>query len=219
MTDRGSKIAGACGLLFVALFAATAVLITAHQPSGDTVSNKEVISYFKDHKDALQAATFLMAIGGLCFLVFLGGVRERLHGERSVLTVASGVLMVGMLFALVAILGAIPAALDYQKPFTVDPGTGRLLLALSFYAVWYASIPAAVFVGSASAAAAKSGALPVWLTRAGYAVAVLSIVALVAFPVGPALGALWVIPVSVVMLRRAPARREAGRPTTAPAGA
>ena len=179
-----------------------------------------MITYFKDHKDALGAATFLMAIGGLCFLVFLGGLRDRLAAERSTLALASGVLMVGTLFALVAIVGAIPGALDYQKPFTIDGDTGRLLLALGFYAGWYASVPAAVFVGSASAAASKGGVLPVWLVRSGYVVAVLSIVGLAAFPVGPALAVLWTVPVSIALLRGTPSRqRTGGRASVAPARA
>ena|SRR5919108_1715589 len=225
MTDeRRRKVAGACGIAFVILFAAAVVLMVKDSPSGDTFPDKDVVSYFKDHKDAIGAATLLMALAGLCFLVFLGGLRERLEGTaregRSLVPIAAGVLYVGLLFAAAAILGGMSGALDYQKPFTVDPNTGRLLLALGFYAGFYASIPAAVFVAGSSAIAARSGALPVWLIRAGYGVAGLCIVGLVAFPIGGALAALWTVPVSILLIRGAPAHQRAGNPTAvAPAGA
>jgi len=146
----------------------------------------------------------LIALAGMLFLVFLAGLRERLGekgGTQATIAVAAGVLYVGLLFAAVAAVAAIPASLDYQKPFTIDPGTGRLLLSLAFSATYFASVPAAAFVAASSTAAQRSGVLPAWLVRAGYAVGVLCVIGLVLFPVGPMLAALWTVPVSVLMLR------------------
>ncbi len=205
-TTRSSKTAGACGLGFVAFAAAAFVLENVGAPSGDTVSNAKLVSYLTDHKDGLQGAAVLMALGGLLFLGFLGGLRERLErgGARATVPIAAGALFVGGLFTYAALKAAIPQALDYAKPYTVDTNTARVLEPLSYTSLIYVSIAAAAMVIGVSYIAAGHGLLPSWLTRGGYGAAALSVVSSVAFiPLGPPLAGVWVVAVSIVMLRDA----------------
>ncbi len=199
LTNRGNRIWGACGIGFVALFATAVALLNVGAPTGSTVSDKEIVSFITDHKSALQIGSLVMALAGLAFLVFLHGLPERVGGEsRMLVPVVAGGLFIGTMFAYAATGSVLAEALDYEKPFSIDPNTARVLAAISYGGLLYASIPAAVLIGTASAAATRSGALPRWLTRAGYAGAALCVVTtVVGFPVVPIVMALWVLGVTI----------------------
>lgn len=209
LTNRANRIWGVCGIGFVALFATALALFNVGAPTGSTVSDNEIVSFITDHKDALQIGSVLMALAGLAFLVFLHGLPARVGGEgRMPVPLAAGALFIGAMFAYAATSSVLAGALDYEKPFSVDPNTARVLAAISYYGLLYASIPAAVLIGAASAAAARSGALPRWLTRAGYVGAALCVITtVVGFLIVPIVIALWVLGVTIGGLRNARAER------------
>jgi hypothetical protein len=219
---RRTRIAAACGVLFTGLVVAGGLLITLGQPSGDHVSDARIVHYLTDHKDQLELAGGpIGALALLCLLVYLGGLRDTLvradgeGGRRSSIVVASGVAA-GVLMGLMFVFsGLIAGALDYAKPYKIDPNTARTIGGLQFWCALYASVPAIVMIGSAALTARRSGAFPRWLGTAGLVAAVLTgMVSIVGFPIGiPAL-ALWVLATSVVMLVRSRAPRTA--PSRAP---
>lgn len=213
-TTRSMKIAAACGIGFVAFAAAAFVLENVGSPTSDTVSDARLVSYLTDHKDGLEGATVLMALAGLLFFGFLGGLRQRIEqdGGRATLPVAAGALFVGGLFAYATVNAAIPGAIDYAKPYTVDPSTARVLSSVEYTTLIYVSIAAAAMIAAVSAIAARSGVLPTWLTRGGYGVGALCVISSAAFfPLGPPLAALWVLAVSIVMIRDARGERATNR--------
>jgi hypothetical protein len=207
--NRANRIWGVCGLGFVALFATAVALFNVGAPTGSTVSDNEIVSFITDHKDALQIGSVVMALAGLAFLVFLHGLPERIGDEgRMLVPLAAGALFIGAMFAYAATSSVLVAALDYEKPFSIDPNTARVLAAISYNGLLYASIPAAVLIGAASAAATRTGTLPQWLTRAGYVGAALCVVTtVVGFPIVPIVMALWVLGVTISGLRNARAER------------
>jgi hypothetical protein len=64
------------------------------------------------------------------------------------------------------------------------------------------ALAAGVFVAAASAACRQVGALPAWLTIAGFVVAVLQLIGVFFLPF--ALFVLWVLVASIVLLARTP---------------
>src|SRR5262245_10852217 len=218
-TQRSARIAGALGLGSVALVVAGLLITFGPAPTGDTYSDREIVSYFTDHRDDITLGTLIVFVGVIAFLVFVALLREVLRraerdgGNASGLALAAGVAWSLFMVAGCWVLGAIPGALDYAKPFTVDPDTARLLMSMTWTPfVVLAGVAAAVLVGATSVSARRTGALPRRFARAGYVVAPLVFIGafagfyLVLFP-------LWLVALCVILIARAGAIRQ---PTGAP---
>ena len=143
---------------------------------------------------------YLVVFGLLAFIWFASKLRSALgDGAGMMLTFGSVFAAMGMLFALVG------TAIAGNKVFTSAPvPPGPLSQQLSGLAAGILVVPGAlaagVFVAIASYLARRGGALPGWLTIAGYVVAILQLAAVVFFPL--LLVPLWVLITSIVLLRR-----------------
>jgi hypothetical protein len=219
-TSRSQRLTGAFGLVSVALVASGFLLIELNAPTGDTISDREVVSYFTDHKDAIFGGATLMFGGVLAFLPFLAGLRTVLRraepegGGASSLVLAAGAGWALFMLAGISIMAGIPGAIDYGKPFTVDPDTARLVMSLS-WTPWfiYGGIAATVLIAATSISARRTGALPRMFVYAGFVLAALLLVGTMGGGFGVPVIPLWMIAVSVVLIARPVAK---DRPAAAP---
>ncbi len=153
------------------------------------------------HRVGAVIGAYLMVLGVLAFLWFAWSLRDRFRdGGGLMFTFGSVFAAVALVSIMVraSIPGAkqfgntpVPTSGDFARQFD-QIGYGLLLVA--------GALAAGLFLGIASYLARRSGALPGWLTMAGYVVAALQLVGALFFPF--ALFPLWVLVASIVLLRR-----------------
>ncbi len=198
-TPRLGRVGAWMGIVFAPLF----IVGTFISPSPkDSSSTQEWARLFtsSSHRTAAIVGAYLAVFGLLAFLWFASRLRSRLgDGGGMMLTFGSVFAALGMVANLVF------AAIAGAKAFTsapVPPGAfaqqfnslgGGILVVPG-------ALAAGVFVAIASYLSRREGALPGWLTIAGYVVAVLQLAAVVFIPL--LLVPIWVLVVSIVMLRR-----------------
>jgi hypothetical protein len=187
------------GIAFVVLFVAG---FLSFPTPDDNKNTAEWARWWTDsgHRAGAIVGAYLMVLGVLAFVWFAWSLRDRLgEGSGLMLTFAS-------LFAAVALVSAMMrATIAGGKVFGETPvpsgdlarqfdgiGFGLLLVA--------GALAAGLFVALASHLARRSGALPGWLTVAGYVVAALQLVATFFFPF--ILFFLWVLAASIVLVSR-----------------
>src|ERR1700693_655807 len=94
-TMRWSKHAPLTGIVAVVLWVVGFIVLhgPANQPNSD-VSAARALNFFKDKPNAILLGAFLMMLGALFFLWFLGSLRATLHsaegGVGRVATIAGG---------------------------------------------------------------------------------------------------------------------------------
>jgi hypothetical protein len=215
---KGRKFDAATGIGF-AVLALVALLLPGAPPKADD-SIGRIGSYLSDHDSDLLTASLLLGIAAVLFLWFLGSLRSYLRaaeggeGRLSAAAFGGGILGIALLLAGVAVLNGI--AFKLTDSHGVGPDLVRAFFDASAAVLAMGSFGFAVFFGAASCSAARSGALPPWLYWSGSVIAVLQLLgglALVAksgfFAVGGAMGfiapaaaLIWVVAVSVVIMRR-----------------
>jgi len=198
------RAAGLAGVLFALLFGAATIMIRSALPEGATPGSQ----WLNAGSTRLQVASVMMPFAGICFLWFIGVVRDGLgrYEDRffSSVFLGSGLLFLATMF-LTAAVGAGLVALS-----VAGGGSGAdseaatfgkaVLLAIS---KTYGIRMAAVFMISLATIWLKTGLMPRWLDFLTYMSAVCLLVAsdltmwiVLAFPV-------WVLIVSVLALVRA----------------
>jgi hypothetical protein len=200
------------GIAFVILIAISIAATLPDAPTDDSTA-REVIDYFTDKKEALLVGDGLTtAFAGFFFLWFLSALRSalvRAEGDSSSLAplaFGAGLLYIGLAMVAVAVEVFYAGTLDFFENFDdPDASLGFAAVSLSTWIYVYSSAAAAVMIGASSVVASRTGVLPGWLAYAGYAIALLDLLALFIYPAGAALTLLWVLAVSVVLLTR-PAR-------------
>ena len=197
------------GIAFVVLFVAGFGAIPTPSNNKNTA---QWAQWWNDsgHRAGAIVGAYLMVLGALAFVWFASSLRDQFgEGGRLMFTFGSmfAVIAVVSIMVRVSIPGAkqfgstpLPAGGDLPRQFD-QIGYAMLLVA--------GALAAGLFVGMASHLARRSGALPGWLTVAGYVVAVLQLAASLFFPF--LLFLLWVFVASIVLMRR----RRIGAPTTA----
>jgi hypothetical protein len=193
------------GIAFVVLFVAGFLMFATPNTTSNRASNVAKWDTWwtvSSHRTTAIIGAYLMVLGALAFVWFASSLQQRLR-ERS-----DGMMMVGFawLFAALAltsalIRAAIPGGWVFGRltmpggdlPAQLDNiGQGLLLVA--------GALSAGAFVAAACHAARRSVVFPVWLTGAGYVVAVLQVAGALFLPF--ALFPLWVLVASVVLLTR-----------------
>jgi len=207
-TRSGLRWGGISGIVFAVLFVA-GFLMSADTPDGDA-SDAEWRRYFLDsgNRRMLVLGVLIFALAVLGFLLFLGALRERLRtpspGGEWVATVAfaSGIAFVVMLAVFALGEGSVAAGVQFgDNPVPRDADIMRTLTSIGFGAMLvFGAATAGLLILTTSVAGGRAGLLPRWLVVTGYVVGVIVIVGgLIFFPL--ALFVLWVLAVSIVMLR------------------
>jgi hypothetical protein len=207
-TRSGLRWGGISGIVFVVLFV-VAFLMTTDTPDGNA-SNREWLKYFRDsgnrRMQVIGALVFAVAV--LAFLLFLGVLRERIRnasagGEWIATTAfASGIVFVAMVAVFALGQASVAAGVQFgDSPVPRDADIMRTFTSLGFGAMLvFGAASAGLLVITTSVAGGRVGLISRWLAVTGYVVGVIVIVGgLIFFPF--VLFVLWVLAVSIVMLR------------------
>jgi len=198
---RTPRAAAVAGILFSVLLFVAFGLMRISVP-GDPF---EPGTWLESSLTHVTLAMNLVPFAGIAFLWFVGALRDRL-GERedqffATVFLGSGLLLLAMLFAAAAVVGAIiiafhaaPEALEHSATFHF--GRGLAYGMINIYLVKTAS----VFMITTSTIALFTHLTPRWLAVGGYVIAVVLLIgsyyvdwSLMVFP-------LWVMSVSVSIL-------------------
>lgn len=184
-------------------------------------SDETILDWYLDSTNQLRSivGTMIGGIGVLALLVFVIGLRRLLSAAGasellSELVYAAGLVLVTMLGVAGAIGSSVTATLVFSDRFELDPDTARVVLTIGN--IWMpavAGIAGALFLGAASLASRRTGLLPGWLVWIGFVLTPLVFAAFPGFGINLYLLAVWVLLVSIVLLRR----REPGLETPRPA--
>ena len=200
-TPRAAALAG---VLFAVLFASAIFLIRTALPEGATPGSQ----WLDPGSSRLRVAAVLMPFAGICFLWFIGVVRDGLgrYEDRFFASVflGSGLLFLAMMFVSSAVgagLVAISGTGSVPTMHSEAAAFGQaMLMALN---MTYGLRMAAVFMISLSTIWLKTGLMPRWLIAITYGTAAcllvvsdLSMWIVLAFPA-------WVLLVSLLALAKA----------------
>jgi len=204
---RVSRVAAWMGIAFAVLFVAGQFVPPTAKSQSNTLQWAQLWNS-SSHRTTAIIGAYLLILGMLAFVCFASSLRSA-FGDGSGMMLAFAVLFA--VFAMAA--GLIGASIAGAKVFTNAPiPAGALSQQLNSLAGGLVVVPgglaAGAFVGVAAHLARRAGALPGWLTIAGYVVAILQLAAVVFLPL--LLVPLWVLVVSIVLLRG-----EAKAPATA----
>jgi hypothetical protein len=205
-SNRWGAIAG---IVFVVLLVA-GILLSGQTPEYDA-SDREWVEWFEDDGNTNRqvVSMFLLVASGFALICFLAVLTRQLRASNrpELVNVAIGAGLVLAALTVVAgiALNQVSAAItfgggdgDYPIPRadvlrqSEQFGFGVALLGAGWSAV--------LLVGATSLAARGTDLLPRWLVTVGYVAAVLLVVSVFFIPF--ALLPLWVLAVSIVMLRR-----------------
>ena len=172
---KWERIGAAAGVLFVILVLIGSFLPGESPPAVDD-SARDIARYFHGHSGAIQAGAFIVGLGAIALLWFLGSLWSRLRrpeGTRRLATIAAGggVVTIGLVLIGFAMNATIALRLE-----SLGVLGARFFYTLSSVVISMASFSIAALVIATSAAAMRSKVFPVWL---GW--------------VGAVLGLLWVI--------------------------
>jgi hypothetical protein len=207
---RTPKAAAIAGVLFsILLFAVFALM--RHSVPRDPLETGAWL-----HTDATNVvvALNLVPFAGVAFLWFIGAFRDKL-GQRedrffATVFLGSGLLLLAMLFAAAAVVGAIILAFHAAPEVLVNSATFHFGRGLAYGMInIYVVKTASVFMVTASTIGVYTGLTPRWLALGGYAVAGMLLIgsyyfdwSLVVFPI-------WVLLVSMSILLDPPAKDSA----------
>lgn len=197
------RAAGLAGVLFALLFGAAIILIRSALPEGAAPGSQ----WLEVGSTRLKVAALLMPFAGICFLWFIGVVRDGLgsYEDRffASVMVGSALLFLAMMFVSSAVGFGLVAGSDLAGPGAATSDVAMfgqmVVLALS---KTYAIRMAAVFMISLATIWLKTGLMSRWLIWASYLTAVTLLIAsemsmwlVLAFPA-------WVLVVGILALAR-----------------
>jgi hypothetical protein len=219
---RWERYGAAAGVLFVILALVSSFLPGESPPAIDD-SARDIAKYFHGHSGAIQAGAFLIGLGAIAFLWFIGSLWSRLRrpeDTRRLATIAAGggVVSVGLVlvgFSMNATISLRLASLGLLG--------ARFFYTLANVVIAMASFSIAVLVVATSVAAIRAKVFPVWLGWAGVVLGLLWVVAGLGvstdnsgiFALGFVAFLLWMVWILVVsvFLYRAPAPAAPAAPT------
>jgi hypothetical protein len=208
---RTPRAAAVAGILFSLLLFAVFGLMRLSVP-GDPL---EPGAWLQSGITYVVVAMNLVPFAGIAFLWFIGVLRDRLGAreDRFFATVflGSGLLVLAMLFAAAAVVGAIIIAFHaapeaFMRSGTFNFGRGLAYGMINIYLVKTAS----VFMITTSTIAFYTRLMPRWLALSGYAIALVLLVGSYYLDLSLLVFPLWVLLVSVSILLD---REAASRPT------
>ena len=201
-TPRSAAIAG---IIFSLLLLTALVMIRLSLPTGLVQHDRWLTDPAK--RAWVGLAVNLVPFAGIAFLWFIGVIRDRIgqHEDRFFATVllGSGLLFVAMLFICGAVAAglykdasALGVAASASDAWRIDARITGLLLNV------YAMRMAAVFTISVATISLRTQVIPRWLAFSGYASAVVLLISLGFTPWVQLLFPLWVLVLSIEILRR-----------------
>jgi hypothetical protein len=210
------QLAALGGILAVVLFVVAAFM--AGKPPRADAGNFEISSYFFEKRGRIQAGAFVTGIACAALAFFVAGLWSRLRRRNHDTVTPAAAALIGGVGVLTLILAGeiFELTLSYRSQ-SADSGTLFMLSNFSSAAV---AFPFAVLAVGTGVAASRGDTLPGWIVRASYWAAPIILVRSFAFfsqtgsfrPYGViwyltyAAIAIWIILVSVGLMRRAPER-------------
>jgi hypothetical protein len=199
---RTPRAAGVAGILFSVLFFAVFWLMRL-SVAADPL---EPGAWLQGGVTYVALAMNLVPFAGIAFLWFVGVLRDRLGAreDRFFATVflGSGLLMLAMLFAAAAVVGAIITAFHAAPDLLLHSGTFHFARGLAYGMVnIYLVKTASVFMITTSTIALNTRLTPRWLAVGGYMVAVVLLIGSYYFDWNLLVFPLWVLLISVSILR------------------
>ncbi len=225
--SRWERYGAGTGIAF-AILAVAAVLIVPQSPPAADDSVRQIQAYFTEHRDGLLLAGFITGLGVAFALWFVGSLRGHLteaDGETGRL--ASVAFGGGLVAGGLALVGtAISSAVAFSVAESTLPGSQAVMRALfdlsnmTFSLAWF---PTAVLVGATGLASSRTGALPMWHSRASGVMSVAFVIAAAStfvergpLAAGGAYGYVmfllfvaWVLVTSILLVQQTPAATEA----------
>jgi hypothetical protein len=218
---RWDQIAAATGIAFVILLVISRLIVP--NPPDVNGPPRDIKNYFVDNQNGLLLQAFILGLAGVLFIWFAGTLRAFLRGAEGGAGRLSAISFGGAI-GILATLGP-TVALSQTITYTVARGSPvsltHALYELSFWFTDLVVFSIAVFIGAASLSAGRTRVLPSWLATAGLVVAALALLQGVDFfvrstdffePNGVlgyinlALGLLWILAASVLVLQAAGGR-------------
>jgi hypothetical protein len=212
--DRVRRLGGAAGIAFVVL-AVIATFLPGSAPKADELG--KLTPYLVDKRDSILAADFLIGVGIMFFLLFLGALRAHLGaGDREGIRPGSAALAGGAVGAVFILAGtAVLNGAAFQVAGARDVVLNHALYDVANALFFMAGFGFAAFFVGAGLAGAATGALPSAFLPAALVAALLNLVGAIGlfvksgfFAIGGAFGVIvplaslaWVLAVSVVLLR------------------
>lgn len=216
---KGRRWDAAAGIGF-AVFAVVALALPGTPPKGDDSTVKIAVFMIHHRKDIL-IGNFLLGVGAIFFLWFIGTLRSYLRsgeggeGRLSAAAFGGGIAGIVLLLAGAAVVNAVSFDLA-----THPPVAGQLVRAVfdaSGALFGMGSLAFAAFFAATACSGARSGALPPWAYWSASVIAVVQVLggvslfatsgvfvsggAFSAF-IAPGLALVWIVAVSVVMMNR-----------------
>lgn len=206
---RWERLAGAGGIVFVALSIVWGILIS--DAPGFDDSDAEITSFYADGGDSGRVflASILLGWSPIFLLWFLGSLRSMLRraegdtGRLSAVAFGAGIALASLVWVKVAVTGAVAAAVEYSDTFTADPDTVKFGDAVFLWLLSNEGVAGGVLIAATSVIALRTGVFPAWLAWAGLAVALVSFFAGFLFGLQLFLLLAWILVVSLFMLRGA----------------
>jgi hypothetical protein len=209
MSDSHSERWGPwAGIAFAVLFVAG--LLLNNLPSGDD-SLAKIVSFYNDKGNRAQLiiSSYLLFLAGLFFFWFLAGLRVRLleaegaPGRLTSIAFGGGLVFVSSLMVAAACFMTAAANVTFGDEKFVAADAARILPELGYPVLVIGGIFAAIaMIDAASVLIMRTGLWPRWLAYYGFVAAVVLLASFLFAPM--ILFVLWVIFVSVAMLRAAP---------------
>lgn len=223
MDDRTRTLAGWCGLAWAAL-TTTAAFSGGSAPALDAPAD-EITTYLHDHRGAFLAAAAVFTLTLPLLLAFSGAIIGRLrdgtHKGNTAALVAGVGLAVSLACSAVANTLLVPLL---QQDLGVDPETVKFLYAGSFAVIIAGNAAAATMLFGIAAAGANAG-LGSLATRSAAAIGAVVLVLSAAGLTDESLAALaplgllpfvvWIVAVSITMIRHPEPAHVAGVATVA----
>lgn len=208
--SRAARIAGWSGVVFGVLFIAGFVLV-AQVPAYDE-PDAAWVNTVEDsgERGRTVAGTLLLSAAALLLMTFLTALASYIRGavgeapEHVVGILRGAGVIAGVTLLLAAIAGgSMHAAVTFAPDFPAP--SGEIIRVLDQLAIGFLLIGTAwslaVYVACASRLAARTGALPGWLTTGGLVVAAALLVSVQFLPI--LLVPVWALVTGVVLLQRA----------------
>jgi hypothetical protein len=199
-TPRAAAIAG---IIFSLLLMTSQVLIWLSVPPDPTAAATEIVRHSKEVVLALN----LLPFAGIAFLWFIAVVRDRLGDLEdrffSTVFLGSGLLYVAMIFTATAIAGAVVGLLTTeQSAGAISPVYLLGRAEIYRFTSLFGTKMSAVFMASASTIFLRTRVLPRWIAFSGYVLSAGLLLSIGIVPGIPAVFPLWVMLVSICILRQ-----------------
>ncbi|MGQ0671086.1 MAG: hypothetical protein ACT4PO_15740 [Actinomycetota bacterium] len=216
--SRWERIAAGTGIVWVVLTAVGSIIQTNPPGVNDPVG--KITSYYVVHRSGILLGEFLIGLGGLFFLWFLGSMWSHFRraegepGRVSAVVFGAGVLTL----AVFLVEGSMYTALAYRIAREGDPRIIRAVWDMASVAATFRGYTVAALFAAIAVVVLRTGALPRWIGGTAVVLGLLQIVRPLgvfansgpfvlsgAFSgIGFALDGIWVLATSFLLVRAQP---------------